>query len=124
MEFISEGIFWKIFKNEDFGFKFFENGQILMPFSGLAPSKLKIHPLPPGPCGTEKSVVLRGIKAGIKNYVPKVRKVNMIYSNRMLGRIRVEIDRIRTKPLNVSGSVKNKKTELNLYPSTLYLNIY
>ena len=34
--------FWKIFKNEDFGFKFFEKGQILRPFSGLATSKLNI----------------------------------------------------------------------------------
>ena len=33
--------FWKIFKNEDFCFKFFQKGQILRPFSGLAPSKLK-----------------------------------------------------------------------------------
>ena len=32
--------FYKIFKNEDFGFKKFEKGQILGPFSGLAPSKL------------------------------------------------------------------------------------
>ena len=29
--------FWKIFKNEDFGFNFFEKGHILMLFSGLAP---------------------------------------------------------------------------------------
>ena len=33
--------FRKIFKNADFGFKFFEKGQIFIPFSGLAPSKLK-----------------------------------------------------------------------------------
>ena len=32
--------FWKIFKNEDFGFDIFEQGQILMPFSGLATWKL------------------------------------------------------------------------------------
>ena len=31
----------KIFKNEDFGFKNSEKGQILMPFSGLVPSKMK-----------------------------------------------------------------------------------
>ena len=31
-----------ISKTEDFGFKFFEKGQILIPFSGLAPSKLNI----------------------------------------------------------------------------------
>ena len=72
-------------------FEIFEKGQILRPFLGLAPLKLKIlskkfngsicaytvcylpmlriiegeewnpHP-PPGPCGTEKSVVLRGLK--------------------------------------------------------------
>ena len=71
-------------------YEIFEKGQILRPFSGLAPLKLKIcfkkikwqhiciqdivptnfqksrrggdgiHPLP-GPCGTEKSVVLRGL---------------------------------------------------------------
>ena len=79
----------KIFKNEDFGFDIFEKGQILRPFSGLAPSKLKkiskkclmvayVHieysayqfseeskrgwkPHPSGPFGTEKSVVLRGL---------------------------------------------------------------
>ena len=33
--------FWKIFKNEDFGNDIFEIGQILRPFSCLAPSKLK-----------------------------------------------------------------------------------
>ena len=33
--------FWKTFKYEDFGFKIFEKGQILMPYLGLAPSKLK-----------------------------------------------------------------------------------
>ena len=33
---------WKIFKNEDFGCKIVKKGQILMRFSGLAPSKLKI----------------------------------------------------------------------------------
>ena len=42
MEFISEEIFGKYFKNEDFGFDIFEKGQILRPFSGLVPSKLKI----------------------------------------------------------------------------------
>ena len=42
VEFIFEGIFWKTFKNKDFGFKMFEKGPILMPFLGLAPSKLKI----------------------------------------------------------------------------------
>ena len=72
-------------------FDIFEKGQILRPFSGLAPSKLKfvqknlmvahVHivystyqfsekskgvwtvesPPPCGPCGTEKSVVLRGL---------------------------------------------------------------
>ena len=31
-----------MFKNEDFGLTFFEKGQILMPLTGLAPSKLKI----------------------------------------------------------------------------------
>ena len=31
VEFISE-VFWKIFKNEDFGFDIFEKGQILRPF--------------------------------------------------------------------------------------------
>ena len=39
MEFISEGFFLEniiIFENEDFGFKLFEKGQILMPYSGLA----------------------------------------------------------------------------------------
>ena len=41
MDFISEGI-WKIFQNEDFGFKFVEKGQSLKPFSGLAPSKMKM----------------------------------------------------------------------------------
>ena len=30
-----------MFKNEDFGFKIFLEGQIMRPFSGLAPSKLK-----------------------------------------------------------------------------------
>ena len=30
--------FLKILKNEDFGFKFFLKSQILMPFSGQAPS--------------------------------------------------------------------------------------
>ena len=31
-----------MFKNKDFGYDIFEKGQILRPFSGLAPSKLKI----------------------------------------------------------------------------------
>ena len=35
--------FWKIFKSEDFGFEFLEKCQILVPFSGLAPSKLNIY---------------------------------------------------------------------------------
>ena len=39
---ISEDIFLKIFKNEDFGFYIVKKGQILRPFSGLAPSKLKL----------------------------------------------------------------------------------
>ena len=30
-------------QNEDFGFGIFESGQILRPFSGLAPSKLKFN---------------------------------------------------------------------------------
>ena len=34
VEFISDEIFGKIFKNEDFGFGIFEKGQILRPFSG------------------------------------------------------------------------------------------
>ena len=42
MEYISEGIFWKIFINEDFGFILFFNGQILMPFSGLASQNWKL----------------------------------------------------------------------------------
>ena len=33
--------FWKIFKNEDFGFDILEKGKIFRPFSGLAPLKLK-----------------------------------------------------------------------------------
>ena len=33
--------FWKICKNEDFGLNIFYEGQILMPFSGLTPLKLK-----------------------------------------------------------------------------------
>ena len=32
----------KIFKSEDFGFKILEKGHILWPFSGIAPSKIKI----------------------------------------------------------------------------------
>ena len=61
-------------------FDIFEKGQILRPFLGLAPSKLKIfskmvayvhieystyqfseESKGGGPCGTEKSVVLRGL---------------------------------------------------------------
>ena len=69
-------------------FEIFEKGQILRPFSGIAPSKLKFFtkqfngsicangvfylPIfrrielvdstpPPGPCGTEKSVILKGL---------------------------------------------------------------
>ena len=34
--------FLKIFKSEDFGFKILEKGHILWPFSGIAPSKIKI----------------------------------------------------------------------------------
>ena len=34
--------FWKIFKNKDFGLNIFKKGQILMPFSSLALSKLNI----------------------------------------------------------------------------------
>ena len=34
--------FWKIIKNEDFGFDILEKGQILRPFSGVATSKLRI----------------------------------------------------------------------------------
>ena len=48
MEFSSEGIFGfsseedlENYQNEDFDFNIFEKGQILRPFSGLAPSKLK-----------------------------------------------------------------------------------
>ena len=41
MEFISEGIFEKYSKMKILVFEIFEKGQILMPFSGLAPSKLK-----------------------------------------------------------------------------------
>ena len=41
MEFIFVN-FWKNFKNEDFGLFFLKKGHILMPFSGLALSKLKI----------------------------------------------------------------------------------
>ena len=87
MEFISEGIFGKNSKNEDFGFDIFEKGQILSPILGLVPSKLYIFsrkiygsicrvfylpifrrieggwnpPSPLDPCGSEKSVVLRGL---------------------------------------------------------------
>ena len=41
MEFISEGIFEKYSKMKILVFEIFEKGQILGPFSGLAPSKLK-----------------------------------------------------------------------------------
>ena len=41
MEFISEGIFEKYSKMKILVFEIFEKGQILRPFSGLAPSKLK-----------------------------------------------------------------------------------
>ena len=44
MEFISEGIFEKYSKMKILFFEIFEKGQILRPFSGLAPSKLKIFP--------------------------------------------------------------------------------
>ena len=43
MEFIFEGIFGKYLKYlKSFLFRIFEKGQIFMPVSGLAPSKLKI----------------------------------------------------------------------------------
>ena len=32
--------FWKIFMNEDFGFKILEKGHILKPFSCIAPTKI------------------------------------------------------------------------------------
>ena len=71
----------KIFKNEEFSFDIFEKGQILSPFSGIAPSKLKdffqqmyIQSILPtnfqtnrkgggveSTPGTEKSVFLRGL---------------------------------------------------------------
>ena len=41
LEFISEGIFEKYSKMKILSFEIFEKGQILRPFSGLAPSKLK-----------------------------------------------------------------------------------
>ena len=41
MEFISEGIFEKFPKMKILVFEIFEKGQILRPFSGLAPSKRK-----------------------------------------------------------------------------------
>ena len=40
MGFISEGFFWKIFKNEDLGLIFFYLVYILMLFSSLVPSKM------------------------------------------------------------------------------------
>ena len=51
MEFISEGIFWEIFKNEDFVFNVFENGQMLRPPSTLFLQKKLKSKL----CDTEKS---------------------------------------------------------------------
>ena len=81
--------FLEIFKNEDFGFDIFEKGRIFRPFKGLAPSKLiffsrkfngsicSVHiqystcqfseetkggGWNPGPYGTEKSMVLRGLR--------------------------------------------------------------
>ena len=42
MEFISEGIFEKYSKMKIMVFEIFEKGQILRPFLGLAPQKLKI----------------------------------------------------------------------------------
>ena len=75
-------------QNEDYGYDIFEKGQILRPFSGLVPLKTEnvfknlmvayVHieystyqfskeskggwnTPPPGPCGTEKSVVLSGL---------------------------------------------------------------
>ena len=83
MEFISEGIFEKYSKMEILVFDFFEKGQILRPFSSLAPSKriffqqkfngsiyqkneggggVESTP-PPGPCSTKKSMVLRGFSS-------------------------------------------------------------
>ena len=78
-------------------FEIFEKGQILRPFLGLAPSKLKIfskkfdgsiyayrvfylpifskieggggESTPPSPCGTEKSVVLRGLSNLSPQYI-------------------------------------------------------
>ena len=42
LDLISEGIFEKYLKMKILVFDIFEKGQILRPFSGLAPSKLKI----------------------------------------------------------------------------------
>ena len=42
VEFISEEIFGKIFKNEDFGFKILEKCNILRPFSGITHTKMKM----------------------------------------------------------------------------------
>ena len=76
-------------KHKDFDLEILEKVQIFRPFSGLAPSKLKmieyvhikystfqfseesngggIHPLPTlGPYGTEKSVVLKGVTDSAK----------------------------------------------------------
>ena len=44
MEFISEGIFGKYSKMKTLVLTFLKKDQILRPFSGLAPSKLKIFP--------------------------------------------------------------------------------
>ena len=33
---------WKIFKNNEFGFKILEKGHILRPFSCIAPTKMKM----------------------------------------------------------------------------------
>ena len=40
---ITYGVFWKIFKNLDFGFQIFEKGQILRPFGGTLKTKLYIY---------------------------------------------------------------------------------
>ena len=57
--------FWKIFKNDDFGFDIFEKGQILRPFSGLAPSKLKIFPGVGYVCTVQKGIVWYHFQYGL-----------------------------------------------------------
>ena len=81
MEFISEGIFGKYTKMKILDY-IFGKGKILMPFSGLAPSKLVafVHisilnfqkNRRKGPCGTEKSVVLRGLKYPQLTLIPLI----------------------------------------------------